>query len=173
MNQTIPKSLRAALYDTFPAGLARQLPGGKARRRPACANACRHGSGRRAGVARRLRGKRGSRPSGRLLRQLHRRDEAAGDAARALSARSRWWRSTSTPGCPTCRKTAGCRFTFPPLQDSLGISLERYDVVGTLTSVLIDASGRAFRHVGTRQTPAELSNALLPGGFALVRLPGT
>ena len=66
-------------------------------------------------------------------------------------------------------------FSFPLLQDSLGISLERYDVVGTPTSVLIDASGRALsRHVGT-QTPAELSNAFsaLAASAPVPAAPGT
>ena len=48
-------------------------------------------------------------------------------------------------------------FTFPLLQDSLGISLERYAVVGTPTSVLVDARGRVVSHHVGMQTPAELA----------------
>ncbi len=46
--------------------------------------------------------------------------------------------------------------SFPLLRDSLGISKERYEVIGTPTSVLIDARGRILaRHVGMRK-PDEL-----------------
>ena len=56
--------------------------------------------------------------------------------------------------------------SFPLLRDSLGISKERYEVAGTPTSVLIDASGRILsRHVGMRK-PDELA-----GDFALLSAP--
>jgi len=46
--------------------------------------------------------------------------------------------------------------SFPLLHDSLGISKERYEVIGTPTSVLIDVRGRILaHHVGMRK-PDEL-----------------
>jgi peroxiredoxin len=66
-------------------------------------------------------------------------------------------------------------FTFPLLQDSLGISLERYAVIGTPTSVLVDARGRVVSHHVGMQTPAELSNAFsaLAASAPVPATPGT
>jgi thiol-disulfide isomerase/thioredoxin len=50
-------------------------------------------------------------------------------------------------------------FQFAMLQDQLGISLERYRVVGTPTSVVIGRDGRAqARYVGA-QTPQQMAEA--------------
>ncbi|MFT4174103.1 MAG: TlpA disulfide reductase family protein [Rhodocyclaceae bacterium] len=50
-------------------------------------------------------------------------------------------------------------FAFTMLQDQLGISLERYRVIGTPTSVIIGRDGRAqARYVGG-QTPQQMTEA--------------
>lgn len=65
--------------------------------------------------------------------------------------------------------------SFPLLRDSLGISKERYEVVGTPTSVLIDARGRIVsRHVGMRQPGALASDfASLSAPTRMPATPGT
>ncbi|MFT3850350.1 MAG: TlpA disulfide reductase family protein [Propionivibrio sp.] len=77
---------------------------------------------------------------------------------------SRWSPSTSNDIPPDMRQFSQRHgFSFPLLQDTLGITRERYAVVGTPTSVLIDADGHTLSsHVGAR-TPDELA-----GDFAML-----
>lgn len=61
------------------------------------------------------------------------------------------------PNLPDIRRRHG--FSFPLLQDSLGISRERYEVVGTPTTVLIGADGRVLAHHVGAQAPEQLATA--------------
>jgi peroxiredoxin len=65
--------------------------------------------------------------------------------------------------------------SFPLLQDSLGISKERYDVAGTPTSVLIDARGRILSHYVGMRKPDELAGdfAALNASTRSSAAPGT